>query len=111
MENLFSYGTLQQENVQIKNFGRSLSGTLNVLQGYRLEDLVITDTFVLKTSQKKYHPIIFFSNSLQDEVQGTVFKITSSELLDADSYEVADYKRVKVTLKSGIKCWAYVGTR
>ena len=35
MENLFSYGTLQQENVQIKNFGRSLSGTLDVLQGYR----------------------------------------------------------------------------
>jgi hypothetical protein len=75
MENLFSYGTLQQENVQIKNFGRSLSGTLDILQGYRLEDLVITDTFVLKTSQKKYHPIIFFQIAFKTKSKEQYLKL------------------------------------
>ena len=111
MEKLFSYGTLQQENVQLESFNRVLDGVLDVLQGYQLEELEITDEFVVKTSQKKSHPIIFSSNSLQDEINGTVFKITSSELLHADSYEVADYKRAEVTLRSGIRCWAYIGNR
>ena len=111
MENLFSYGTLQQENVQLESFDRVLDGTLDVLQGYQPEELEITDEFVLETSQKKSHPIISSSNSLQDEINGTVFKITSSELLHANSYEVADYKRAEVTLKSGIRCWAYIGKR
>lgn len=105
MENLFSYGTLQQENIQLESFDRVLDGTLDVLQGYQPEELEITDEFVLETSQKKSHPIIFSSNSLQDEINGTIFKITSSELLHAD------YKRAEVTLKSGIRCWAYIGKR
>ena len=30
------------------------------------------------------------------------------ELLNADKYEVSAYKRVSVTLASGVKAWAYV---
>jgi hypothetical protein len=30
------------------------------------------------------------------------------ELLAADRYEVADYKRVEVVLKSGATAWVYV---
>ena len=44
----------------------------------------------------------------KDKVIGTVFKITSDELLKADGYEVNDYKRVEVTLESGRRSWAYV---
>ena len=43
-----------------------------------------------------------------DEVAGTVFKITASELAAADAYEVSDYKRIEVQLKSGIDAWVYV---
>jgi gamma-glutamylcyclotransferase (GGCT)/AIG2-like uncharacterized protein YtfP len=43
-----------------------------------------------------------------DEVAGTVFEITQQELLAADEYEVSDYKRVLVTLKSGIDAWVYI---
>lgn len=43
MENLFSYGTLQQENVQLKNFGHTLEGSKDTLQKYCLEDIEITD--------------------------------------------------------------------
>jgi len=109
MECLFSYGTLQQENVQLKNFGRILEGSKDVLQKYILKEIEITNDSVLKISNKKFHPILFFSNNEKDEVHGTVFKITSSELFQADIYEVDDYERIKVTLKSGARSWVYVG--
>jgi gamma-glutamylcyclotransferase (GGCT)/AIG2-like uncharacterized protein YtfP len=43
-----------------------------------------------------------------DAVAGRVFRITAEELEAADRYEVSDYKRVQVVLKSGIAAWAYV---
>jgi len=109
MEYLFSYGTLQQENVQLENFGRILEGSKDILQKYILKEVEITDESVLKISNKKFHPILFFSNNEKDEVHGTVFKITSSELFKADDYEVDDYERIEVILKSGLKSWIYVG--
>jgi len=111
MEHLFSYGTLKQENVQLETFGRILEGSNDVLQRYCLEEIEITDEFVLKTSEKSFHPILFFTDHEEDEVKGAVFKITSTELLKADSYEVDDYERVEVILKSGIKSWVYVGKK
>ena len=110
IESLFSYGTLQQEKVQMDNFGRLLHGTEDVLQKYRVEEIEITDEIVLKSSNKQFHPILFFTGNLEDEVAGTVFQVTSSELLQADSYEVDDYKRIQVLLKSGCRSWVYVGT-
>jgi hypothetical protein len=43
-----------------------------------------------------------------DEVEGLVFEITADELASADRYEVNDYKRIAVTLKSGLEAFAYV---
>jgi hypothetical protein len=43
MELLFSYGTLQQENVQLANFGRTLSGTKDALKKYTVGEVRITD--------------------------------------------------------------------
>jgi hypothetical protein len=37
-----------------------------------------------------------------------VFRITPEELAAADRYEVSDYKRIEVTLKSGLVAWVYV---
>ena len=108
MEYLFSYGTLRQQNVQLKNFGRLLDGAEDTLKKFILKDLEITDKVVLQVSDKKFHPILSYTGNEKDKVMGTVFKITSDELLKADRYEVDDYKRVEVTLESGIKSWAYV---
>ena len=36
------------------------------------------------------------------------FEITPAELAAADQYEVADYKRIAVTLLSGRAAWVYV---
>ena len=37
-----------------------------------------------------------------------VFEITVEELLHADKYEPANYKRIKVKLESGKEAWIYV---
>ena len=107
-EYLFSYGTLQLEKVQIESFGRRLHGTKDSLPGYRLEQLKIIDKDVLAKSEQQYHPIAVVSNNIHDKIEGVVFEITGEELLQADKYEVADYKRISVTLASGKKAWIYV---
>jgi gamma-glutamylcyclotransferase (GGCT)/AIG2-like uncharacterized protein YtfP len=107
MELLFSYGTLQQKNVQIANFGRELNGTKDLLPRYVLGEILITDERVLRESGKSIHQILEFTNNINDEVPGSVFEVTVDELKQADDYEVDDYKRVSAQLKSGITCWIY----
>jgi len=105
---LFSYGTLQQENVQLSSFGRRLDGTPDSMPGYRNSMIEITDPEVIRTSGKRFHPIVEPSSNAADEVAGTVFRITAAELAAADAYEVSDYKRTLARLKSGAEAWVYV---
>lgn len=105
---LFSYGTLQLEEVQLASFGRKLAGSADALPGYRQTMLEITDPAVLATSGEKFHPIVMPSGDPADAVPGQVFRITAAELAAADAYEVADYRRIEVTLRSGIRAWVYV---
>ena len=108
MERIFSYGTLQQENVQLEICGRILNGEKDILKYFCIKDIEIKDELAVKASDKKIHPIIFFTDQENHEVDGTVFEVTKSELLRIDSYEVDDYKRVPVTLISGKKSWVYI---
>ncbi|MBV8059915.1 MAG: gamma-glutamylcyclotransferase [Alphaproteobacteria bacterium] len=111
MPHLFSYGTLQQENVQLSTFKRKLQGQADCLTGFCEEYVEIRDPAVLAASRKKYHPILIYSGDTEDSVSGTVYLITDEELLLADQYEVADYMRVEVQLNSGLKAWVYVDKR
>ena len=105
---LFSYGTLQLKSVQLANFGRELRGRPDAMVGWRRDLVEITDPEVLRQSGETHHPIVSESGNPADEVPGVVFEITPDELVAADGYEVADYKRVLVTLKSGAVAWVYV---
>lgn len=105
---LFSYGTLQDKAVQLANFGRELNGQADRMPGYRLDWVEITDPDVLTTSGKSHHPIVSPCSQANDSVAGMVFQISEDELAAADRYEVADYKRVAVTLASGLTAWVYV---
>ncbi len=109
MPNLFSYGTLQKEQVQIETFGRLLNGEKDILTGYKIEMLEITDPEVLRKSNQKYHPILEFSGNAEDEVEGVLFEVTDEEILQADKYEVDDYKRIETVFKSGKSGFIYVG--
>lgn len=105
---LFSYGTLQQENVQKALFGRAFAGTPDTLPGYASRMLEIVDPDVLATSGERFHPVVNETDDPDDSVAGTVFAITPDELDAADRYEVSDYRRVSATLASGIEAWVYV---
>jgi gamma-glutamylcyclotransferase (GGCT)/AIG2-like uncharacterized protein YtfP len=105
---LFSYGTLQQEGVQLSTFGRLLAGRPDRLPGYKLAEVRITDPHVLAESGKAFHPIALPSTAPGDAIEGAVFQVTPEELAHADRYEVADYTRVAARLASGIEAWVYV---
>jgi gamma-glutamylcyclotransferase (GGCT)/AIG2-like uncharacterized protein YtfP len=94
---LFSYGTLQQEDVQRDTFGRVLVGRPDALPG-----------FELTTSRNGRHANLAFTGRPDSRVSGTVFEVSDLELVEADGYEQADdYRRVQVTLASGRAAWVY----
>jgi len=106
---LFSYGTLQKEQVQMETLGRILKGEQDVLTGYRLEMLEITDREVLRKSSQKFYPVLKFSGNIEDEIKGILFEVTEEEILHADEYEVDDYQRIETVFKSGRSGFVYVG--
>lgn len=105
---LFSYGTLQDKAVQLANFGRELVGQHDAMLGYSQSWIEITDPQVLASSGKTHHPIVAPTTERGAKVEGSVFQITDAELAAADAYEVSDYKRVAVSLSSGLTAWVYV---
>ncbi len=111
MPHLFSYGTLQQEEVQISTFGRRLVGHADELLGFSQSLVKIDDPEAVATSGKTHHPIVKFTGASGDRVAGTVFEITDLELANADKYEVAAYQRVAADLASGLRAWVYVDAR
>ncbi|MGV9269138.1 gamma-glutamylcyclotransferase family protein [Kitasatospora sp. NPDC003701] len=105
---LFSYGTLQLPEVQLDRFGRLLEGRSDALPGFRLTYVTITDPEVIAASGTDRHPLVIASSQDGDAVEGSVFAITDAELAAADDYEVDDYARTEVVLRSGAKAWAYL---
>lgn len=110
-ERLFSYGTLRYEKVQIANFGRKLEGQEDTLHGFKLSQVEIKNSDVVATSGDNFHPIISYTGNPSDWVSGIVFAISKEELVQADKYEVSEYKRVNVILKSGINAWVYINAQ
>jgi gamma-glutamylcyclotransferase (GGCT)/AIG2-like uncharacterized protein YtfP len=107
-QRLFSYGTLRQAEVQLATFGRRLDGAEDVLPGYRLDVLTISNPEVVGVSGIEQHPVATPTGSQSDRVPGMVFEVTAEELASADAYEDADYRRIQVTLASGLQAWLYV---
>ena len=108
---LFSYGTLQQPEVQQATFGRLLRGHSDELPQYAQSLVAIDDPQVVATSGKTHHPIVRFTGSPTDRVPGTAFEVSPEELTRADGYEVAAYTRVSAALASGRIAFVYVDAR
>ena len=107
-EKLFSYGTLQLEEVQLEIFGRKLHSTPDALMGYKLVGITITDEDFVVKSGKADHRNLQFTANASDVVEGVVLKLTSSELEQADAYEPEGYTRVRAPLRSGGNAWVFV---
>jgi gamma-glutamylcyclotransferase (GGCT)/AIG2-like uncharacterized protein YtfP len=105
---LFSYGTLQLPDVQRANYGRLLDGEPDVLAGYALVPLAITDPNIIRVSGKAVHTIAKASGNPADRIAGMVFQLSDAELNATDAYEVDAYARVEADLESGRRAWVYV---
>jgi gamma-glutamylcyclotransferase (GGCT)/AIG2-like uncharacterized protein YtfP len=107
-ELLFSYGTLRQPDVQRATFGREIDGTPDAIVGYDLDYVTITDPRVIAASGSDRHPILKPTDRADAAVEGMVFEISEADLAAADEYEVDDYRRITVPLRSGGEAWVYV---
>lgn len=109
---IFSYGTLQQEDVQRATFGRLLHGQRDELIGAEPSLVRIEDPEVVAASGRTHHANVTFNGRSDSRVSGMVFEITDAELAAADRYEqLAAYKRIGATLASGKQTWVYVDAR
>jgi gamma-glutamylcyclotransferase (GGCT)/AIG2-like uncharacterized protein YtfP len=105
---LFSYGTLQQADVQLAHFGRLLDGHRDELPQYERELIPIPDPQVVASSGMTHYANVTFNGREDSRVPGTVFEVTDAELTAADHYEQdAQYRRVTVSLASGKQAWVY----
>ena len=106
---LFSYGTLQEPQVQLSTFGRLLDGQRDELPGFEPSLVAIDDPRVAAAIGRTHHANVTGNGRPESRVSGTVFEITDAELEAADGYErTAAYARIVVTLASGKQAWVYV---
>jgi gamma-glutamylcyclotransferase (GGCT)/AIG2-like uncharacterized protein YtfP len=106
---LFSYGTLQQDDVQLSTFRRRLDGQRDELLGCESALVRIEDPQVAAALGKTHHANVRFNGHAHSRVRGTVFEISDAELVSVDEYEAAfSYTRVQARLASGRQAWVYV---
>ena len=105
---LFSYGTLQQADVQLDTFGRLVPSEDDVLPGYTVDYAEIEDPRVVDLSGLSVHPVVRATGNPLDKVVGKALVVTEDELDASDEYEVALYRRIAVVLASGRSAWVYV---
>jgi hypothetical protein len=105
---LFSYGTLQEKDVQLSTFGRTLRGKSDELPGYELSSVRIEDPQVVAATGMTHYANVKFNGRNDSRVNGTLFEIIDAEFTAADEYEnPAGYKRIVAMLASGKEAWVY----
>ena len=109
---LFSYGTLQQESVQLSTFGRPLHGHNDELVGFEPARVKIEDPQIVAASGETHYQNALYNGRDDSRISGMVFEVSDDELVAADRYEqIAAYKRVMTRLASGKQAWVYVEAR
>ena len=93
-KNLFSYGTLQKDNVQPELFGWLLNGTKDTLKGCKFSSIEIKGESFLSKGEQKDQLTVIPSNDNNDSIEGTVFGVSEEELLLADNYEPDNIKEL-----------------
>jgi gamma-glutamylcyclotransferase (GGCT)/AIG2-like uncharacterized protein YtfP len=106
---LFSYGTLQEERVQMSTLGRRLEGKKDELVACESTLVPIEDPAIAAATGKSHHANVLFNGNDQSRVPGLVFEVSDAELASLDAYEAPfAYERVAGMLASGKLAWVYV---
>jgi gamma-glutamylcyclotransferase (GGCT)/AIG2-like uncharacterized protein YtfP len=94
---VFTYGTLQDEEVQLEVFSRLLSGPQDTLSKYKIAAQKVANRY----------PTLEHTKNEKDKITGKIYTLSPEELDKADAYEGAAYERIEITLVSGKKAWVY----
>lgn len=106
---LFSYGTLQQDDIQLATYGRRLVGHRDELVGFAPALVKIEDPELAARLGKTHHNDVTRTTDQDSRVAGMVFEVTDEELARTDDYEAEFfYDRVMAGLASGKQAWVYV---
>ncbi|MUH35007.1 gamma-glutamylcyclotransferase [Zobellia amurskyensis] len=97
MQYLFTYGTLQNHEIQNHVFGRRLHGSRDILEAFRFSSEKIMGRYLVVEETK----------NTSDQIEGVVYELQQNELAMADQYEGEAYKKIEVSLKSGKIAWVY----
>jgi len=95
---LFTYGTLQEKEVQLGVFARPLNGFEDGLPNYVIAETKVADLY----------PTLLHTGKSDDIIRGQVYTLSHQELQKADRYEGEAYKRIEIQLASGKNAWAYI---
>lgn len=95
---LFSYGTLQNKNIQEREFGQTFKklGSDSVV-GFGLKSIKI---------ESEFYPIATYKKS--SNIPGSILEIPDILVYKVDMYEGHGYKRIMVKTSGGISCYMYV---
>ncbi|WP_082960091.1 DUF4286 family protein [Maribacter hydrothermalis] len=95
---LFTYGTLQEKEVQLGVFSRLLNGNEDELPQYEISDTKVAGLY----------PTLQHTGKEENRIKGQVYALTHQELQKADVYEGEAYERILIKLTSGKNAWAYI---
>jgi len=106
---IFSYGSLQQEAVQLSNYSRVVRGDPDELIGWVRSEIAVPKWHKAAAAAISHYANVERSPESGRRVAGTVFELTDAELAATDTYELdAEYGRVLAELASGRSAWVYV---
>lgn len=106
---IFSYGSLQEEAVQLSVYGRVLRGEADALVGWVRTLVEVPEWHKAASQGTTHYANVVRSPASANRVEGTVLELTDAELAASDGYEEeAGYSRLMTTLASGLSAWVYV---
>lgn len=105
---LFAYGALLQPTTQLDVFGRLPLSDEDVLPGYALLYRDDDDPRGATPSAHTVLPHLRQTGSTLDKVPGRVLHLDDDEVDAADEFQMALYRRARVTLASGRRAWLYL---
>lgn len=99
MIKVFSYGTLCDKNVQLREFSQefSVQSDCEIVIGYKVVKTFIQDGY--------YNMAVPSDSSL---ILGEVINIPEHLIEQVDSYETEFYQRKEVKTQNGVQCVMYI---
>ena len=85
---LFSYGTLQQESVQLSTFGRRLIGHRDELPGYEASLVKIEDPVVVGALGKTHHANVTFNGNDDSRTVSIEIRPTGTSCSAANTWQL-----------------------